>query len=84
MPKVDLELLEGSFTFLGPGELLTAAKNVEEGETLISRSRDKPVQCSDASRELLDFFPSPRRPHVDDGLDFLRVSLNSSLIHDEA
>ena len=43
MPKIDLELVEGSFTFVGPDKLLAATKNVEEGETLVSRPGDKLV-----------------------------------------
>ena len=82
--ELDLEFLEGSFIFLGPGELLTATKNVEEGDTFISRSRDKPVQCSDAPREFLDIFPFLRGTHVEDGLDFLRIRRYSSLTRHEA
>ena len=84
MPKVYLELLESSFTFLGPNELLIASEDVEEGETLVGRTRDKPIQRGDAPRELSDFFPSLRGLHVEDGLDFLRVGFNSSLTHHEA
>ena len=84
MPKVYLELLESSFTFLGTSELLTASEDGEGGETLVGRPRNKPVQCDDAPHELLDFFPSPKGLHVEDRLDFLRVGLNSSLTHHEA
>ena len=83
MPKVYLELLESSFTFLGPNELLTASEDVEEDETLVGRPRKKPVQWGDAPYELLDFFSSPRGLHVEDNLDFLWVSFNSSLTHHE-
>ena len=83
VPNVYFELLESSFTFLGPNELPTASEDVEEGETFVGRSRDKHVQCGDAPRELLDFFPSPRGLYVEDGLDFLQVRLNSSLTHHE-
>ena len=75
MPKIDLELMKGSFTFFDPDKLLAVMKNVEERETLISRPRYIPVQRSNAPRELLDFFPSPMGPHVEDSLDLLRLFL---------
>ena len=84
MPKIGFKLLESSFTFLGSSELLTASENVEERKTFISQPRDKLVQCGDAPCEFLNFFPSPRGLHVEDGLDFLRVSLNSSLTYHKA
>ena len=43
MPEIDLELLEGLFTFLGLGKLLAATKNFEKGETFVSRMGDKLV-----------------------------------------
>ena len=84
MPEVYLELLESSFTFLGPNELLIASEHVKEGKILVGRPRDKPVQCGDAPSELLDFFPSPSGLHVEDSMDFLWVGFNSSLTHHEA
>ena len=84
MPKVYLELLESSFTFIGPNELLTASEDVEQGETLVGRPRNKPIQCDDAPHELLDFFPSPKGLHVEYILDFVQVCFNSSLTHHEA
>ena len=36
VPKIDFELLEGSFIFLGLNELLTTTENVEEWGTFIS------------------------------------------------
>ena len=43
MLEINLKILKGSLTFCGSGKFFAAPKNVEKGETLISRPGDKHV-----------------------------------------
>ena len=82
--EVLLQFLEGLPALVRPRELLGLPQGFEERKASFSRPRDKSTEGDDLPIQLLDFLFGVRMPHVDDGLDFLWVGLDSSLRDEES
>jgi hypothetical protein len=62
---------------MGPDKRSGLLQKLEVRESMLCQYRNKLIEHSQASRELLDIFDMGWRPHHFDRLDFLWVSLDS-------
>ena len=70
MPKIDFELLEGSFTFLGPINSLQPQRTLKKGRHFSVERETNLFNAAMHPVSFLDFLSSPRVPHIEDALDF--------------
>jgi hypothetical protein len=81
--RVLLQLLECLICFLGSHNEFRLLQQLEERESPLCQSRDKPVEHGQASRELLDILDAGWWPHHFDCLDLLWVGLDSPVQNQE-
>jgi hypothetical protein len=75
--QVLLQLLECLICFLSPDKGSGLPQNLEERESPLYQSRDKPTECSQASYDLMDILDASWQLHHFDRLDLLWIGLNS-------
>jgi hypothetical protein len=76
-------LISWNASFVSSVQTKGSSQKLEEWESLLSQSRDKPAQCNQASRELLHVLDVGRRPHCFDCLDLLCVGPNPPVCNQE-